>query len=226
MDILDEIQSSKSEDTLVVWKAVANQSRLAMPKVELTPEINQKFEKWLKENRNSLAKFQHLNLANKGLSTLPPELRELGGLRHLDLSNNHLTELPDKLYTFQYLTILILSNNQFKKIPQNIANLINLRTLWINENLLCDISPEIGKLKELHNLYIFKNELKCLPFELGNLTKLEKIELHKNKFTQDFEGIIDKHKGSKGFNLKDFLRELKSKEQKSTERLDEGWKLL
>ncbi len=73
-------------------------------------------------------KAEDLNLSNRGLTTLPHDIRQLTDLKVLRLNGNTLTELSPKIGQLTHLTELYLSDNQLSALP-----------------------PEVGQLTHLHN---------------------------------------------------------------------------
>jgi Leucine-rich repeat (LRR) protein len=111
----------------------------------------------------------HVNLFDKNLTTLPPEIGNLKNLEYLSLGSNELTT-----------------------IPKEIGNLTNLEVLWLTGNQLTTIPPEIGNLKNLEGLSLYDNPLTTLPPEIGKLTKLGWLGLSNNpnlKITLNF--VVD-----------------------------------
>ena len=142
-----------------------------MDRKELLKIISRAEEKGLKE----------LNLSNKEITKLPPEIGNLSNLRELDLSSNQLTSLPPGIGNLSRLTDLHLDNNQLKSLPHEIGNLSNLRTLYLYNNRLTSLPKEIGNLSNLTVLYLSGNRLTSLPLELGNLSNLTDLHLDNNQ---------------------------------------------
>ncbi|MEH2335417.1 leucine-rich repeat domain-containing protein [Nostoc sp.] len=67
--------------------------------------------------RDNLTK---LDLSDKGLTTLPPEIVQLTNLRSLDLSSNQLSSLPPEIVQLTNLQTLYLSNNPLESPPPEI----------------------------------------------------------------------------------------------------------
>jgi Leucine-rich repeat (LRR) protein len=84
-----------------------------------------------------------LNLAELGLSELPPAIGNLINLIALDLSYNRLSSLPPQIAYLQNLQVLDLYNNQLSSLPPEIGNLTNLQWLWLDNNPLISPPPEI-----------------------------------------------------------------------------------
>lgn len=61
---------------------------------------------------------EKLDLSNKNLTEIPPEIPQLTSLQYLYLSNNQIREIPEALAQLTSLQILLLSNNQISEIPE------------------------------------------------------------------------------------------------------------
>jgi Leucine-rich repeat (LRR) protein len=68
-----------------------------------------------------------LNLSANQLTTLPPEIGDLGNLQVLLLADNQLTILPPEISDLSSLQSLDLRNNQLATLPVEITRLINLK---------------------------------------------------------------------------------------------------
>lgn len=116
---------------------------------------------------NYIDKAKTLNLSDKGLQELSPDIGKLIFLNELNLSQNNLKKLPEEIWQLKDLKFLYLSGNQLISLPKQINNLKNLEVLMLN-----------------------KNELKSLPKELGELKKLKMLKVADNKISEkDIERI-------------------------------------
>ena len=102
-----------------------------------------------------------LNLSNRGITELPPEIEELTKLTALDLSYNQLNKLPA---TFGKLTNLSgwldLGYNQFSDFPKPVIKLKSLEGLALGGNQLTILPPEIGKGKDC--IFDCRSVISCL----------------------------------------------------------------
>jgi internalin A len=129
----------------------------------------------------NLSNLETLWLDNNYLSSLPPEISKLGSLRELSLSNNQFTDFPIEVISIPNLQILGLGNNHLSSLPPEIGNLSNLLTLMLSDNQLSSLPPEIGNLSNLRTLMVSDNQLTFLPPEIGKLTNLCFLDLRNNQ---------------------------------------------
>jgi len=126
---------------------------------------------------NALGRIYYLDLMNKTLKTLPPEIGSLNNLIYLDLENNQLTDLPEKMEDLRNLKYLYLVKNQLNDVPKVITKLQSLEDLDLESNNLTVIPEEIYDLKLLKNLVLNSNKLGSISPSIGKLTNLEKLYL-------------------------------------------------
>ncbi|WP_446009021.1 COR domain-containing protein [Candidatus Electrothrix sp.] len=124
-----------------------------------------------------LTYLEVLNLSGNQLAMFPPEISELTNLTRLDLSNNQLTALPPNLLQLTNLAILNLSGNKLTTLPPELFELANLTRLNLSGNQLTSLPPDILQLKNLTELDLSNNQFTTLPLEVTRLTKLEKLYL-------------------------------------------------
>ncbi len=111
------------------------------------------------------------------------EIARKYGSAELDLSNKQLTSLPPQIEKLPYLTRLNLSKNRFASVPLEILKLTNLVTLDLGSNELTSLPPEITKLTNLTDLGLWGNQLTSLPPEITKLTNLTDLRLWNNQLT-------------------------------------------
>ena len=124
-----------------------------------------------------------LDLSNKELEELPPEIGQLTYLNELYLSGNKLTALPSEIGRLTRLTELDLSSNKLITLVPEIGQLIHLNELNLRGNQLATLLPEIGQLIHLNELDLRSNKLTDLPSEIGYLTQLNTLYLSYNHLT-------------------------------------------
>jgi len=134
-------------------------------------------------NIGKLTEIEYLDLEGNKLTNLPDEISKLTKLKHLYLINNQLNTVPNAITKLTGLEDLDLSTNKLTSIPEEIFNLINLKTLVLNQNNLGTISPSVGNLSNLKELYLSEVGLTSLPEEVSQLAQLEKLTVSKNKLT-------------------------------------------
>jgi len=133
-----------------------------------------------------------LNLSEKGLSELPPEIEKLSNLVQLDLRNNQLNTLPPEIGNLSNLNKLALGNlqywprgNRITRFPKQVANLSNLIELDLRYNLLTseDLVDLISVISQLHliSLNLRRNKLTSLPVEIAQLKRLKILNLSNNQ---------------------------------------------
>ena len=100
----------------------------------------------------------HVNLFDKNLTTLPPEIGNLKNLEYLSLGSNELTTIPKEIGNLTNLEVLWLTGNQLTTIPPEIGNLKNLIRLDLNRNpdLKITIDFVIDMLNTYQNTYVAK----------------------------------------------------------------------
>ncbi|MCP4668519.1 MAG: leucine-rich repeat domain-containing protein, partial [Deltaproteobacteria bacterium] len=89
--------------------------------------------------------WTELDLYNKGLTRLPPEIGQLKKLRVLQLGRNKLTDLPEAIGRLTSLESLMLHGNKLVVLPHPIYQLTNLSFLFLYDCALEELSPEISK---------------------------------------------------------------------------------
>jgi len=142
-------------------------------------------------NIGKLTEIEYLDLEGNKLTNLPDEISKLTNLKHLYLINNQLETVPDAITKLTGLEDLDLSINKLTSIPEKIFNLTNLKTLVLNQNNLGTISPSVGNLTNLKELYLSEVGLTSLPEEVSQLAQLEKLTVSKNKLTSLSNKIFD-----------------------------------
>ena len=90
-----------------------------------------------------------LDLSNKGLEELPPEIGALTGLKRLNVDHNRLTALPPEIGALTSLRVLSVFGNQLTSLPSEIGALTALQGLYVNDNQLTSLPSEIGALTAL-----------------------------------------------------------------------------
>ncbi|WP_298319555.1 hypothetical protein [uncultured Aquimarina sp.] len=137
-------------------------------------------------------KVIELELEEKGLTVLPPEICDLFYLKTLSLEGNLITEIPRQIQDLSNnLRTLNLGGNQIDIIPQEFFSLTKLTDLRVYTNLLTEVPSDINKLTELRYLSLSNNSLKTLPLELFELSKLNSLFLNNIELSEVPESITD-----------------------------------
>ena len=133
------------------------------------------------ESEEARQSITTLDLYQKNLELLPPEIGELSALKKLYLDDNKLETLPSEIGNLSALKGLYLENNKLESLPREIGNLSALKELYLNDNRLETLPPEIGKLSALQEFLIKDNKIESLPPEIGNLSALQELDLENNR---------------------------------------------
>lgn len=144
--------------------------------ISLVPEIEQ---------------VSNLNLADAGISVLPPEIGSLTKLRELLLDGNHLETLPASIGLLVNVETLILSTNQLKFLPESIVNLSSLQHLFLTNNSLEGLPVGIRNWQDLRNLHLAGNRLKSLPNGITELRNLAMLNVSRNELSTLPAGIVE-----------------------------------
>jgi Leucine-rich repeat (LRR) protein len=107
------------------------------------------------------------------LSELDRLLDDPQRVTELDLADRGLRSLPDQLFRFPNLRRLRLAgNDQLNPLPDRIGELVSLEELDLSRIHLTRLPATLGRLRGLRVLDLSDNELAVLPDELGELTRL------------------------------------------------------
>jgi small GTP-binding protein len=121
-----------------------------------------------------------LDLSDRGITRIPPDIARLKNLFVLYLGFNQLTELPPELFQLTRLTQLDLKNNQLQLLPREIVQLTNLFRLDARWNRLKNLPREIVQLKNLTILDLGDNQISRLPQEIVYMKALKLLNLENN----------------------------------------------
>jgi hypothetical protein len=123
-----------------------------------------------------------LDLSNRDLTELPPEIGELTHLEHLDLSYNYLGKIPREIGKLVNLKTLLLLKNKLVELPPEIGHLKSLHLIDISHNMFSTLPSEIGLLYNLRSLDASYGKMKSLPIEFIDLLSLKELYLEENEF--------------------------------------------
>ena len=138
------------------------------------------FDEWIKSGKPEQA-VSELNLGDRELTVLPPEIKTLTLLTALFCSYNKLTRISLEIFQLTSLQEFHIGNNKLDYLPPEIGLLKNLKVLFLNNNEITVLPPEIGDLDSLDNLFMYNNKLVTLPPEIGNLKSLQLLGLDSNE---------------------------------------------
>lgn len=187
VNILQKVCEAK--DTLTVWNVLA--ITIGQPKVDFSA-LNSlrdlllkkdEFATWFVTHQASLLQLQELELQQRQLMSLPPEIGLFTQLQKLWLHENQLLFLPPEIWQLTQLQMLGLENNQLTSLPPGIEGLTNLLRLGLDCNKLTFVPREIASLTQLEWLGLDGNELTLLPPNIGCLAQLKTLSLNRNKLT-------------------------------------------
>ncbi len=128
--------------------------------------------------------WTELDLSDKNLTKIPPEIFQLSQLTKLALSDNQITEIPDEIASLSNLQGLSFSGNQITEIPDVIAALSNLTSLSLHNNEITEIPHVIAALSQLIALYLGANQISEIPDVIAALSNLQQLYLFSNKISE------------------------------------------
>jgi len=123
-----------------------------------------------------------IDLSNKDIDDLPPEIGNFTNLKFLNLSYNNLVTLPDEVCKLTNLQTLLLLRNEIVELPENFSNLKKLELLDISYNQISKLPANFEKLNLLNSLDASYNMLKVLPMQFVKLNNLKDLHLEQNPF--------------------------------------------
>ena len=122
-----------------------------------------------------------LDLSNKKLTSLPPELLSTNPeLFSIRVQNNKLANLPnDFLPKDCQLKSIDFSTNKLQSLPESIEYSQTLVEVIVPNNVL-EVSPDFSKVKTLEVLQLNNNKLVIMP-NVSTLNRLKTLNLSNNK---------------------------------------------
>ena len=135
---------------------------------------------WSGVSTNSTGEVIHLNLGNKNLDVLPPEIAYLSTISTLYLNGNNLNYLPAQIGKVSNLRQLYIQNNELSDLPNRMIHLTKLSDLQMSFNNFTEIPIVVGKLKSLKVLNASHNEINAILPSIYKLPNLEILGLFKN----------------------------------------------
>ena len=116
--------------------------------------------------------LEDVDLASRGLSSLPTEMLELATLTK---QTNLVSGMLEHGTSLETHLRLYLPNNSLRTIPVEILDLTNLRILSLRRNELTSVPPGIRRLVNLETLNVSANNLSYLPFEIIELIRFHNL---------------------------------------------------
>ncbi len=129
--------------------------------------------------------LKKLDLSDKELTSLPPEISDLPNLVELCLHFNKLTSLPDKIGYLGNLEKLRLEYNNLGSLPESVARMTGLRVLVLYDNHLSSLPESVARMTGLRVLVLHDNNLSSLSKSVAGMTGLKELSLDNNILTPD-----------------------------------------
>lgn len=130
-----------------------------------------------------------LDLGQRGLTALPPDIGQLRALRILYLHKSYLTALPTEIVQLKKLEELHLYYNQFEIFPIEVCKLKRLRHLSLSHNFLVSLPAEVAQLTMLETFFCSGNSLVFISPEIAQLQKLKSFQIDDNFITSIPPGV-------------------------------------
>lgn len=143
-------------------------------------ELMDKRLEYLPPEIGLLTNLEILCLDNNMLRALPDSICNLRALRNISLTGNKLTALPNAFGNLGALEVCLLGNNCLKSLPNSIGTLASLRDLQLTNNRLSSIPQSVCSLPVLETLNVSENKLCTIPAAIGNLPSLRSLKLMGN----------------------------------------------
>jgi Leucine-rich repeat (LRR) protein len=104
-----------------------------------------------------------LDIAFKGVSEVPEDIRCMQVMAEFNAANNKIKELPDAIGEVVTLTKMDLHSNMLVKLPKTIGQLSSLETLILDGNKLEKLPKTMCKMQALETLWASENSLEIFP---------------------------------------------------------------
>lgn len=128
-------------------------------------------------------RLAHLDLARRGLDSLPSSVSALDFVREIDLRGNRLVDLPASIALLPRLTYLDLAANPLAEVPAALRGADSIRILDLDSTGIAALPSWLG---ELANLWYFSaawNRLDSLPSSLVQLKRLAILGIYRNRIS-------------------------------------------
>ena len=134
---------------------------------------------------------KELYLENKGLKTVPKEIKGFPNLEVLILKDNYIENVPSFLFEQKSIKHLNLAGNGISEFPVGLEKMVQLESISLSNNALTSIPDSFWELKNLKHLNIEYNYLKEIGEGIAQMEQLNSIRASFNKFTKLPESITN-----------------------------------
>ena len=122
-------------------------------------------------DKDSLENITELNICDKNINEIPPEIENLSNLLVVLADCNNIKELPLELFKLKSLAMLSLSNNNISEIPHEIEK-VNIFYLDISNNPIKTLPEIIYKKKRISNLLLHNTNIQVILEDICQLKNL------------------------------------------------------
>jgi len=129
-----------------------------------------------------------LEIAERALTSLPPQMARLVDLVTLIVTGNALTVLPDEIGSLTKLRNLEAADNQLAELPPTLAQLTALQVLDVSKNRLQSLAP-LAQLEALTVAKVGFNALTELPLRWEKLEHMETLAAPNNALVMAPPGL-------------------------------------
>jgi hypothetical protein len=150
---------------------------------ELRLELAERALTALPPQLSRLSDLVTLIVSGNALASLPEELGQLTKLRNLEAAGNELTELPASASALTGLQVVDVSSNKLKSLAP-LSQLTALVAVNAGNNALPDLPLSWPKLEHMQTLAAPHNQISTMPPGLGSLQQLVTLDLAENKIEQ------------------------------------------
>ena len=139
-------------------------------------------------SKGEAEKVTYLNLSDRNLIAIPPEIGVLRNLKDLLLANNDIRNMSLSLLSCRNLRRLDLSSNTLNHIPIQMTYLTHLEDLSLRDNRLNSLPGNFSQMRKLRYLDLSNvhprlakgfNDFRYIPPVVCHLPNLEKLLLEK-----------------------------------------------
>lgn len=121
-----------------------------------------------------------IEIAERALTSLPPQLSRLVDLVTLIVSGNALSSLPDEVGSLAKLRNLEAADNELDALPATVAQLTALQVIDVSKNKLTSLAP-LSALEALTVVKVGSNALTELPLAWAKVEHMETLAAPHNQ---------------------------------------------